>query len=47
MLELHDAAGAFEHLERTLAEDLRPGESADAYLGYGLSAPQRRRPGLP
>jgi para-aminobenzoate synthetase component 1 len=42
VLELHDAAGAFEQLERTLADELRPGESADVYLGYGLSSLQRR-----
>src|SRR5207248_3303768 len=44
MLELHDADGAFERLERWLADELREGESADVYLGYGLSEPLRRDP---
>ena len=42
MLELHDADGAFERLERWLADELRAGETADVYLGYGLSEPLRR-----
>jgi para-aminobenzoate synthetase component 1 len=42
MLELHDAEGAFEHLEDYLDEHLRAGSVADLYLGYGLSAPLRR-----
>ena len=42
MLELHDADGAFERLERWLADELREGESADVYLGFGLSEPLRR-----
>jgi para-aminobenzoate synthetase component I len=45
MLELHEPEGAFERLEAYLAEHLRPGTVADVYLGYGLSAPLRRRPG--
>jgi len=47
MLELHDADGAFERLERWLADELREGESADVYLGYGLSEPLRRDPAPP
>jgi para-aminobenzoate synthetase component 1 len=47
MLELHDAGGAFERLERWLADELREGESADVYLGYGLSEPLRRGDGTP
>jgi para-aminobenzoate synthetase component I len=47
MLELHDADGAFERLERWLADELRQGESADVYLGYGLSEPLRRGPAPP
>jgi para-aminobenzoate synthetase component 1 len=42
MLELHEAEGAFAHLEQWLAEKLSDGESADVYLGYGLSEPLRR-----
>jgi para-aminobenzoate synthetase component 1 len=42
MLELHDAAGAFERLEAYLDEHLRPGTVADVYLGYGLAEPLRR-----
>jgi para-aminobenzoate synthetase component 1 len=42
MLELHDADGAFERLERWLADELRDADSADVYLGYGLSEPLRR-----
>jgi para-aminobenzoate synthetase component 1 len=42
MLELHHAAGAFEQLEAWLADELREGEIADVYLGYGLSEPLRR-----
>jgi para-aminobenzoate synthetase component I len=42
MLELDQAAGAFEQLEAWLADELREGESADVYLGYGLSGPLRR-----
>jgi para-aminobenzoate synthetase component I len=44
VLELHQPAGAFEQLEDYLAAELHPGESADVYLGYGLSEPQRRDP---
>jgi para-aminobenzoate synthetase component I len=44
MLELHDADGAFERLEQWLADELSEGESADVYLGYGLSEPLRRHP---
>jgi len=47
MLELHDADGAFERLEQWLAEELRAGESADVYLGYGLAEPLRRGPAPP
>jgi para-aminobenzoate synthetase component 1 len=43
MLELYEPDGAFERLECWLADELRDGESADVYLGYGLSAPLRRR----
>jgi para-aminobenzoate synthetase component 1 len=42
MLELHDPHGAFERLERWLADELRDGGSADVYLGYGLGEPLRR-----
>ena len=42
MLELFTADGAFEHLERYLDERLGPGQVADLYLGYGLSAAMRR-----
>ena len=42
MLELYEAAGAFEALEGYLAEELREGLVADVYLGYGLSEPLRR-----
>jgi para-aminobenzoate synthetase component 1 len=45
MLELRDPDGAFERLEAWLADELRDGESADIYLGYGLSEPLRRDPG--
>jgi para-aminobenzoate synthetase component 1 len=45
MLELHQPAGAFERLEAYLDERLLPGTVADVYLGYGLSAPLRRRSG--
>src|SRR5438477_11654709 len=41
MLELWEADGAFETLERHLAR-LREGEVADVYLGYGLSDELRR-----
>ena len=44
MLELDHADGAFEQLEAWLAAELRDGESADVYLGYGLSEPLRRAP---
>ena len=42
MLELHEADGAFAHLEQWLADELPAGSSADVYLGYGLSDPLRR-----
>jgi para-aminobenzoate synthetase component 1 len=42
VLELHEAEGAFEALEAWLAGELREGESADVYLGYGLSETLRR-----
>src|SRR5213592_80051 len=44
MLELWEAEGAFEALERYLAR-LREGEVADVYLGYGLSHELRRGAG--
>ena len=45
MLELYEAAGAFETLEAYLDKHLRPGLTADVYLGYGLSQILRREPG--
>jgi para-aminobenzoate synthetase component I len=42
VLELHEADGALEALEGYLADELRPGEAADVYLGYGLSSLLRR-----
>jgi len=42
VLELNDAAGAFELLEAFLSAELRDGLVADVYLGYGLSEPLRR-----
>jgi para-aminobenzoate synthetase component 1 len=45
MLEIYDADGAFERLEAYLADELRPGMSADVYLGYGLSSTLRRSAG--
>jgi para-aminobenzoate synthetase component 1 len=42
MLELHEAEGAFVHLEQWLADELQPGDTSDVYLGYGLSEPMRR-----
>ncbi len=47
MLELHEPERAFDRLEAWLAEELRDGESADVYLGYGLSEPLRRDPAPP
>jgi para-aminobenzoate synthetase component 1 len=49
MLELYEFDGAFERLERWLTDELREGESADVYLGYGLSEGLRRAtaPGPP
>jgi para-aminobenzoate synthetase component 1 len=44
MLELYDADDAFETLAAWLADQLREGESADVYLGYGLSELLRRDP---
>jgi para-aminobenzoate synthetase component 1 len=47
MLEVHDAAGAFEALEEYLAAEefwSRDGVVADLYLGYGLSEALRRTP---
>ena len=44
MLELTDPDGAFDALEEWLADELQDGESADVYLGYGLSEPMRRAP---
>jgi para-aminobenzoate synthetase component 1 len=45
MLELYEAEGAFQALEAYLADELRPGEDADVYLGYGLSSLLRREAG--
>src|SRR5579871_6376288 len=46
MLELYEPEDAFEALEDYLAPFLgRRGVVADVYLGYGLSAALRRRPG--
>src|SRR4051794_38591235 len=42
MLELWEAAGAFEALEAYLAAELHEGLVADVYLGYGLSQTLRR-----
>jgi len=44
VLELTDPLGAFDALEGWLADELRDGESAEVYLGYGLSEPLRRAP---
>ena len=44
MLELREPAGAFEALERWAHDELREGEAADVYLGYGLSETLRRAP---
>jgi para-aminobenzoate synthetase component 1 len=41
-IELWEPAAAFEQLEAWLADELREGESADVYLGYGLSETLRR-----
>ena len=43
MLELFEPRGAFEKLERWLADEVPPGGEADVYLGYGLAAPLLRR----
>jgi para-aminobenzoate synthetase component 1 len=45
MLELYEAEGAFQALEAYLADELRSGEAADVYLGYGLSSLLRRDAG--
>jgi para-aminobenzoate synthetase component 1 len=42
MLELWEPDGAFETLERWLADELRDGLVADVYLGYRLSDSYRR-----
>jgi para-aminobenzoate synthetase component 1 len=42
MLELYEAGDAFERLEQWLADELRDGDSADVYLGYGLGDRLRR-----
>jgi para-aminobenzoate synthetase component I len=42
VLELHDADGAFDALEAWVTDVLREGETADVYLGYGLSDALRR-----
>jgi para-aminobenzoate synthetase component 1 len=47
MLELHEPAGAFEAVERYLAERLRPGLVGDLYRGYGLSQTLRRESAPP
>jgi para-aminobenzoate synthetase component I len=44
VLELVDPRGAFDALEEWLADELQDGQSADVYLGYGLSEPMRRAP---
>ena len=44
MLELSEPEGAFDALEAWLADELRAGESAEVYLGYGLSETMRRAP---
>jgi para-aminobenzoate synthetase component 1 len=44
VLELSEPAGAFEALERWAHDELRDGEAADVYLGYGLSEMLRREP---
>jgi para-aminobenzoate synthetase component 1 len=44
VLELTAPEGAFDALEAWLADELREGESADVYLGYGLSETLRREP---
>ena len=45
MLELYEAAGAFEALERYLHDGLAEGLAADVYLGYALGAGLRREAG--
>jgi para-aminobenzoate synthetase component 1 len=47
MLELHEARGALPALEAYLAGELREGEAADVYLGYGLSSLMRRQTAAP
>ncbi len=53
LLELHDAADAFERIEDHLraagffGTGKVPGRCADVYLGYGLSEPSRRGAGPP
>jgi para-aminobenzoate synthetase component 1 len=44
VLELWDADGALDELERWLARELTPGCAADVYLGYRLGEPLRRDP---
>jgi para-aminobenzoate synthetase component 1 len=44
VLELWEPAGAFEELERWLADELREGMAADVFLGYRLGEPYRRAP---
>jgi para-aminobenzoate synthetase component 1 len=44
VLELWEPAGAFEALERWARDELRQGDAADVYLGYGLSETLRRAP---
>jgi para-aminobenzoate synthetase component I len=42
VLELWEPEGALEALERWLADELGPGESADVFLAYRLGEPLRR-----
>jgi para-aminobenzoate synthetase component I len=44
VLELWEAEGALDELERWLARELTPGHVADVYLGYRLGEPLRRAP---
>jgi para-aminobenzoate synthetase component 1 len=44
VLELWEPAGAFEALERWLADTLRGDDAADVFVGYRASEPLRRAP---
>jgi para-aminobenzoate synthetase component 1 len=44
VLEVWEADGALDELEAWLARELRPGGSADVFLGYRLGEPLRRDP---